>query len=74
MPRRAHHSQVTRGVLTDVPEEACLPQAEIDRAAVVSKVRATVVCNVPFMVERSILCVRSSYYYYYYYHTVPYMY
>ena len=65
MPRRAHHSHDdVVGVLTDVPEEACLPQAEIDRAAVVSKVRATVVCNVPFMVERSILRVRSSYYYY----------
>ena len=44
MPRRAHHSHDdVVGVLTDVPEEACLPQAEIDRAAVVSKVRATVV-------------------------------
>ena len=42
-----------------------MPQAEIDRAAVVSKVRATVVCNVPFMVERSILRVRTTYYYYY---------
>ena len=37
MPRRAHHSHDdVVGVLTDVPEEACLPQAEIDRAAVVS--------------------------------------
>ena len=36
-----------------------MPQAEIDRAAVVSKVRATVVCNVPFMVERSILRVHA---------------
>ena len=62
MPRRAHHSHDdVVGVLTDVPEEACLPQAEIDRAAVVS-FTPRVVCSVPFMVERSIPRVRTSHY------------